>query len=192
MEEKFKKDMKMFNCFKSFNLEDNKEKRESFHETIKENNEQIIDCYSQQYFKEILPNILKVNRSNYFYDKLVKRGFKHKSPFFKVLLKAIKDINEKRLKIDIPYREKLLNIYRKPEIELLKIKKKKIDNNTQKKLKNIKINKENLNKYTNLVNEQLASINPLKINQIKTPKILSPLSTLNLNKTNNSFKNNNI
>ena len=138
MEEKFKKDMKMFNCFKSFNLEDNKEKRESFHETIKENNEQIIDCYSQQYFKEILPNILKVNKSNYFYDKLVKRGFKHKSPFFKVLLKAIKDINEKRLKIDIPYREKLLNIYRKPEIELLKIKKEKIDNNTQKKIKKYK------------------------------------------------------
>ena len=187
MEEKFKKDMKMFNCFKSFNLEDNKEKRESFHETIKENNEQIIDCYSQQYFKEILPNILKVNRSNYFYDKLVKRGFKHKSPFFKVLLKAIKDINEKRLKIDIPYREKLLNIYRKPEIELLKIKKEKIDKNTQQKLKNIKINKEKLNKYTKLVNEQLASINSLNINQIKTPKMLSPLSTLNLSSTNNSF-----
>ena len=187
MEEKFKKDMKMFNCFKSFNLEDDKEKRESFHETIKENNEQIIDCYSQQYFKEILPNILKVNRSNYFYDKLVKRGFKHKSPFFKVLLKAIKDINEKRLKIDIPYREKLLNIYRKPEIELLKIKKEKIDKNTQQKLKNIKINKEKLNKYTKLVNEQLASINSLNINQIKTPKMLSPLSTLNLSSTNNSF-----
>ena len=191
MEEKFKKDLKMFNCFKSFNLEDNKEKRESFHETIKENNDQILDCYSQQYFKEILPNILKANRSNSFYSRLVKKGFKHKSPFFKILLKAIKEINEKKYKIEIPYKEKLLNIYRKPEIELLKIKKEKIEKNTQKKLKNIKIEKEKLHKYTRLINEQLASISDLNINQVKTPKILSPLSTVNLNSTNNSFKINN-
>ena len=190
MANEIKKDLMAFSCFKSFNLdEDNKEKKETLHETIQDNNEFILNSYAEQsHFKDIMPNIQKVSRSNNFYNRIVKKGFKHKSPFFKVLMKAIKNINEdNNKKIDIPIREKPFNIYKLPQIELLKKKKEKIDKITEIKLKNFKLNSEKLNKYKKLIKKQLSSSCAFNINSIKTPKIISPLDTFNLNNTNISF-----
>ena len=188
MTEKFQKDILAFSCCDGFKLDDDKEKNEELHETIKENNEEILDCYSQQaYFKDILPNILKASRRGNFYDKIVKKGFKHKSPFFKILLKAIKDISGRKYNMIIPKKVKRLNIYRLPEIDLIRIRKDKIYKNNQKKLKKLKLEKEKLLKYTELINEQLASSSIFNKNKNKTPKSISLLSTLNLSSSNNSF-----
>ena len=190
MAKEIKKDLMAFSCFQDFNLdEDNKEKKETLHETIQDNNEFILNSYAEQsYFKDIMPNIQKASRSNNFYNRIVKKGFKHKSPFFKVLMKAIKLINADNNKnVYIPIKEKRFNIYQLPKIELLKKKKEKIDKITEMKLKNFKLNSEKLNKYKKLIKKQLSSSSAFNINSIKTPKIISPLDTLNLNNTNNSF-----
>ena len=127
MSKSFKKDIMAFSCFKGFRLEDdNKEKRETLHDTIQENHEFILNSYAEQsFYKDLMPNIQKASRGNNFYSKIVRKGFKHKSPFFKILMKAIKDINENRQNIIIPIKEKRLDIYKLPEIELLKKKKRK-------------------------------------------------------------------
>ena len=113
MSNKIKKDIMTFSCFKSLNLDDdNKEKRESIDEKIKENSEFILNSYAEQSnFKEIMPDIQKVSRKQYFYNKIVKKGFKHKSPFFKIIMKAIKEVNEEKNKVIIPIRQKRYNIY---------------------------------------------------------------------------------
>lgn len=184
MSEEFQKDIMAFSCFDSFNLDDDKENREILDETIKENKEELLDFFSQhEYYKDILPNIVKINKRNNFYEKMVKKGFKHKSPFFQILLKAIQGVSDEKHKIFIPKKVKRLNIYKMPEIELLKIKKNKVDKNSKKKLKNLQIEKEKLLKYTELINKQLAS--SFNKNN-KTPKLISPLNTLNLSSTINS------
>ena len=189
MSKSFKKDIMAFSCFKGFRLEDDtKEKRETLHDTIQENHEFILNSYAEQsFYKDLMPNIRKVSRGNSFYSKIVRKGFKHKSPFFKILMKAIKDINENRPNIIIPIKKKRLDIYKLPEIELLKKKKEKIDKMTQIKLKNLKIKSEKLKKYTKLVKEQLSSSGIYNINSVKTPNVISPLDTFNLSSTNNSF-----
>lgn len=190
MNNELQKDMKIFNCFNSFDLADNKEDRETFHDTIRENNEFILNTYAQQlYFREIMPNIKKVSRSNYFYSRMVKKGFKHKSPFFKILLKAIKEINEGKKKIVVPNRQKRLNIYRLPEIELIKNKKEQIEKIAKKKLENLEIQKEKFNKYRELIREKLSSTTRFKNNSLTPKLVISPLTTLNLSNTNNSFNN---
>lgn len=190
MDNQFKKDMKIFNCFNSFDLEDNKENKQTLHETINENNEILLNTYAQDSdFREIMPNIKKVSRSNYFYNKMVKKGFKHKSPFFQILFKAIKNINEDKKPIITPKRVKLLNIYRLPEIELMKLKKKQIEKITNKKNEKLKIEKEKFNKYRKIIKEQL-SLSRTKNNTLTPKNKITPLSTLNSNNTNNFFNKN--
>ena len=185
----FKKDMKIFSCFDGFKFDQDKEKRETLHDIIQENNNIILDCYSHQaYFKEILPNILKVSRSKNYYSRLVKRGFKHKSPFFTILLKAIKEINENKRKIYLPVKVKRFNIYKLPQIELVKTKKVKVEKMIEKKLENLQLQKEKLSKYNDLIKDLLASSTAFNINKFMTPKNISPLDTLNLSSTNNFIK----
>jgi hypothetical protein len=185
MDSKFKKDMKIFNCFNTFDLEDNKEDRQTFHETIEENNEILLNTYAQEaHFREIMPNIKKLSRSNYFYNKMVKKGFKHKSPFFQILLKAIKEVNEAKHPIITPKRIKRFNIYKLPEIELLKLKKEKIEKINQKKLENLQIKKAKFDKYREIIKEQLSSSRFQKTNSLTPKTIISPLSTFNSNNTN--------
>ena len=192
MAKNIQKDLMAFNCFKDVNLdEDNKEKKETLHETIQDNNEFILNSYAEQsHFKDIMPNIQKVSRSNNFYNRIVKKGFKHKSPFFKVLMRAIQLINEGNKKVYIPIKEKRLNIYKLPQIDLLKKKKEKIDKITEIKLKNFKIHSEKLNKYRKLIKQQLSSSCAFNSSSVKTPKMISPLESNNLNKTNISFNQN--
>ena len=52
----------------------------------------------QSYYREFMPLIHKSNIGHLFYNKIVRKGFKHKYPFFKAILKAIKDINEEKNK----------------------------------------------------------------------------------------------
>ena len=178
-----------FSCFDGFQLDDNKGKKEILHETMKESNEEILDFYSQPYFKDILPNILKSNKRSNFYNIMVKKGFKYKSPFFKILMKKIQEITDKKNKLIIPKQVKRLNIYRLSEIDLIKIKKDRVDKNNQKKLKYLQMQKKKLFKYNELINKQLdsSSLFNIKKNKNKTPKSISPLSTLNLSSGNNSF-----
>ena len=193
MTKNFNKEIEMFNCFKTLKLEENedKSKKENFLETIQINNDFLLNCYSQEIdFRDILPNIQKASRGNFFYNKIVRRGFKHKSEFFKILFKAIKNANDEDKKKYIS-KSKRFNIFKLAEIELLKIKKNKIEKLFKEKKENMKLKKEKLNKYTELIKDQLSSSCAFNFDSpVKTPKILSPLNTLNLNNTNNSFNNN--
>lgn len=190
MSDDLKKDLMIFSCFNGFKIDEEKDKEKivTLHETIEENNNTILDCYSQSYFKDILPNILKASRNNNFYNKLVKKGYKYKSQFFKILFKAIREINEGGKKYFSPLKIKRYNIYRLPEIEIIKNKKEKVEKMNEKKLKKLRLEKEKLSKYTEIINEQLASSNAFNMKKILTPKNISPLDTLNLSSISNSFK----
>ena len=192
MTDEIKKEIKIFNCFKTLKLEsdEDKEKKETFLDSIELNNEFLLNCYSEQiFFRDILPNIQKSSRGNFFYNKMVKKGFKYKSEFFKILFKAIKSVNEEDKKHYIS-KVKKFNIYKLPEIELLKIKKDKIERLSQEKIENLKLKKEKLKKYTKLIKERFSSSGILNYDSsVKTPKIISPLSTFNLTSKNNSVNN---
>ena len=190
-EKDINKDMNLPNCFHDFQLDDKKDKKVTFHEIIQENNNYLLNFFEKQsYYHELMPLIQKSNRGHLFYTKIVRKGFKHKSPFFKAILKAIKDINEEKNKNLIQNKPKRLNVYKLPQIEILKLKKKKIDQLSAKKLKDIEKKNEKYNKYTSMIKDYLVSSSSFNFNLFKNEKkIISPLSTLNLNNTTKSFNN---
>ena len=183
------KDMRAFNCFNSFKFENDKKRKETFHEIIEEDNDFLINFFNKQpYYREVMPIIQKNSRGNYFYNKMVKKGIKHKSPFFKAIIKAIKELEEEKNKINVFNLKKKINRYNMSQIELLKIKKKQIEKLSKKKIKDIRIKNEKFNKYTNLIKTNSLSSSTINFNTIiKKPKLISPLNTYNLNHTNNSF-----
>ena len=193
-EKDINKDMNLPNCFHDFQLDDKKDKKVTFHDIIQENNDYLLNFFEKQsYYREFMPLIQKSNRGHLFYSKIVRKGFKHKSPFFKAILKAIKDINEEKNKNLVQNKPKRLNVYKLPQIELLKLKKKKIELLSSKKLKDIEKTNERYNKYKSMIKDYLVSSSSFNFNSAKKEKkLISPLSTLNLNNTTNSFNNNNI
>ena len=191
-EKEIKKDINLPNCFHSFELDDKKDKRETFHDIIQENNDYLLNFFEQQsYYRELMPLIRKSNKGHLFYSKIVRKGFKHKSPFFKAIFKAIEEINKTKNKNLIQNRPKRLNLYKLPQIELLKLKKKKVEQLSAKKLKDVEKRNERYNKYKSMIKDYLASSSSINFNPSKNEqKLISPRDTLNLNNTSNSFNNN--
>ena len=192
-EKHINKDMNLPNCFHDFQLNDKKDKRVTFHDIIQKNNDYLLNFFEHQsYYRELMPLIQKSNRGYLYYNKIVRKGYKHKSPFFKSILKAIKDINEEKNKNLILNKPKRLNVYMLPQIELLKLKKEKIEQISVKKLKNIEKRNERYNSYKNMIKDYLASSSSINFNSSQNgKKLISPSSTFNLNTTTtNSFNNN--
>ena len=192
-EKDINKDMNLPNCFHDFHLDDKKDKGVTFHDIIQENNDYLMNFFEKQsYYREFMPLIQKSNRGHLFYNKIVRKGFKHKSPFFKAILKAIKDINEEKNKNLIQNKPKRLNVYKIPQIELLKLKKKKIEQLSAKKLEDIEKRNKRYNTSKSMIKDYFVSSQTMNFNLSKNEKkLISPLSTLNLNNTTNSFNNNN-
>ena len=102
-------------------------KKITFHDNIQDSKDFIFNFFEKQpYFNELMPIIIKNNRGTHFYKKIIKKGLEAKSDFFKSIMKAIKRSNEE----DSPKLEKTkkLNYYKIPRLELLKRRKKKLDN----------------------------------------------------------------
>ena len=185
MAEEFKRKLIPFSCFKNTTILDNnnKGKRKNFLKILREKEDYIYNSYADQNdFCEILPSIKRNYRRNNYYKKMVNKGHKFKSPFFKLLIKTIKDIEDKNMKKNFVH-TKRKNMFLKPELELLKLRKEKMERMSENKARKIEFKDENIRNYKNKIREQISLI-------ISTPKSLSPLSGSNLNSTDNSINKN--
>lgn len=101
--------------------------RMTFHDAIEENKDYIFNFFdSQPYYNELMPTIIKNNRGNHFYKKIVKKGFKGQSDFFKTIIKAIKKSEDDFSPKTIDY-SKGIKYYKISRLELLKRRKEKLD-----------------------------------------------------------------
>ena len=173
-----------YNCFKNIHPMKYNNKDESFHEILENEIENVLNLYkNNEDFNDIVPLIQKKGRANFLYKRLVYKGFKWNSPFMRALAKAIKKLEQKD-KLSLAKR-KFEGIYKLPSLEILKMKKEKIDKIKNMKLKELKIKSENPNSSKYLL-RSLSNFN--LFNKTKTPKMNN---NFNLNESNYSFNNNN-
>ena len=185
--------------------ENRRGKKSTFHESIQLNKNNLVKFFAKQpYYRDLMPTILKNNRGNAFYKKLIRKGIEFKSPFIRTIMEAIeKAVKDSLDKNSDKSRQKKL--YKIPKLELLKKKKQKIekyykkninksaDNDNNKSLKTSKttldiIRKNYLNKIKNIIhkNKNISS------DSIKTNINNSTNNPINIiNSTINNFNNNN-
>ena len=185
-----------FNCFSSLKL-DNKEKKE-IHSIIQEDKKFLLNYFDKQpCFKEIMPLIKSVHMRNNFHSKIPQNVLRRESTIFH----DTKKINEEKESIN-PKIIKKIKFYNMPEIELLKLKKKNIENINTQKIQIKKIEKDNFEKYKQQVKKLLKSPFSSSMINLKRhtidPKLISSSNLTNFNQnsmssnnnTNNSFLNN--
>ena len=150
-----------FNCFSSITLDTDKEKKkhETIHETIKNDKQFMIDCFSKlPYYYELMPKIKKTSKGNNFYKGLIQKGVKNKSAFFQAIMNSIKKINEEKKIVRFSkVKKKRIKLYTLPKIEELKLKKIQIDKS---KIKKIKIIQPGISKNSNEKSKSVPTQNP--------------------------------
>ena len=163
--------------------ESRKGKNITFHDTIQGNKDFIFNFFeSQPYYNEQMPIIIKSNRGTQFYKKIIKKGLEVQSDFFKKILRAIKHSNDD----NSPKRYdkgKTIRYYKIPRLELLKMRKKNIDNYFLRKNKTVNWKKKPL-KASNSMTEMTFKIH--------SPEGTVPKSTTNIINNNTIYNNANL
>lgn len=119
-------------CFNGFKIDKEKEKPDSFHETIKNNKNFLFNFLAKQsYFKEDIFNLQRISKGALIYQGFLRQGLKGKSPFIKAIIRCIQKMEEENerekyaITKDKPI--KLVRNYSLPPIVLLRKRKKKAD-----------------------------------------------------------------
>lgn len=168
--------------------------KKSFHREIKGRKDFIFNLFeSQPYYKELMPTIIKNNRGNQYYKKMVKKGWgkNGKSDFFKVLMKSIDKTAKETME---KYQEKIQKkkTYKIPKLDLLKKQKEKIEKNFLKNFKKEEKNIIPLKKNKSMLDIVNKKSLPLSESIIK-PNVNINNSTINsiynFNNTNNNLNN---
>ena len=178
-----------FNYFENLKLDSDRDKNEAIHDIIQEDKQFVLNFFaSQPYYKEMIPKMQKANRGTVFYRGLIKKGVQQKSAFFKAIMKSIQNIKEeKKIKIKSTKNKRKIRLYKLPKIDELKIKKKKIENNSLKKIKMIQLEKEKLIKYREQIKKNIYPSTTINSNiSIRIPKMISPSSSINFFNNNNN------
>ena len=168
----------------------------TFHDTIQNNKDYIFNFFDKQpYYNELMPIILKNDRGTHYYKKIIRKGLEVHSDFFKNILKAIKNSKEEESpKLE---KDKKINYYKIPKLEILKRRKKNLDKyflnknkskTSYNKIKPMKKNK-TMNDVLNTKNQQ-STESILKSNNIDSNidnKTLNNFNNTNYNLLNNTI-----
>lgn len=130
-DEEEKKRLLALSCFNTFKVDNPKDKPQTFHRLIQNKKDFLMNFYSRQsYFKEVMGNLQRASRGDPYYHSLVKKGMKVKSPFFKAIFRAIKEMERDQEFTHYEYEKdnkKLLKTYSMSKLELMTKRKKLVD-----------------------------------------------------------------
>ena len=186
--------LKSITCFSNMTTQYSEPRgkyKKSFHQSIKQNKDIILHYFeATPAYKELMPAILKNQRGNVFYKKLIQsHATSRQSAFFLNLMKAIKDVQKKDEEQN--KREKSKIYYKVPKIDVLKEKKDKIESYKLKKNKTdgdeVKIlrKSQSMINYpkmnTNHINNETGEIFFKSVNNFQTSNVNNATNLSNIN-----------
>ena len=164
-----------------------------FHQIIEKDKEFILNCFRKEpYYKDSISLMEKASKGTLAYRRMVKNGLKNKSSFIKVILKSIEKVNRDKngkIKKIQPKIRKLKYGFCKSEIDILRKKRKEVENRIR--LKSLELqkkedsekkyfssNENNDKKLNSLLTAGKNIIDPLDIN-LSTNKNISRINSGN-------------